>query len=307
MGIRYKIESNGKNKFTERTYYKKGNDFFILEESKNEFDIITHELPKRGWDQKVVFCDLGEFKDLKYSPSVDRFIFSSGLSKEEKLKIKKMFKNYNQRELPKVGWIFFDKSTKIFGDSEVINTLYNKLDFYGSLTEVNSIDITQEQFEEYLNEGISYSEIDSDQLNNGGIGSLFTDSSCELQINEEEYPIQERLEKLIKSNSKKVVNHFCSLEIVRESFYKGGHFELEIYEEFDPKKFNIRLENYVVGKNKKSICISFTPNYDGVDFEHEDGGHYKGDDWSLVDEKGNVNSLTFKDEDSDEESEDYDD
>ena len=67
------------------------------------------------------------------------------------------------------------------------------------------------------------------------------------------------------------------------------------------------MENYIIGKNKKSICISFTPNYDGVNFEHEDGGHYKGDDWSLIDEKGIVQSLEFKDEDSEDESEDHDD
>jgi hypothetical protein len=29
MGIRYKIESNGKNILTERTYFKKGSDFFL--------------------------------------------------------------------------------------------------------------------------------------------------------------------------------------------------------------------------------------------------------------------------------------
>ena len=307
MGIRYKIESNGRNVYTERTYYKKGTDFFIVEESKKEFIILTEKLPKVDWVLNTKFYELGEHKDLSYNPTTDKFIFSSGVEKDEQKIIRKLFKEWDQDKLPKMGWKFFDKSIKIIGVSDVIETVYNKLDFYGSLTEVNSIDITHEQFEEYLNEGISYSAIDSDQLIDSGIGSLFTDSSCELQINEEEYPIQEHLEKLIKSNSKKVVNHFSSLEIVRESFYKWGHFELEIYEEFDPKKFNIRMENYVVGKNKKLICISFTPNYDGVDFEHEDGGHHKGDDWSLIDEKGNVNSLTFKDEDSDDESEDHDD
>ena len=30
MGVRYKIESNGKNILTERTYYKKGSNFFII-------------------------------------------------------------------------------------------------------------------------------------------------------------------------------------------------------------------------------------------------------------------------------------
>jgi hypothetical protein len=57
----------------------------------------------------------------------------------------------------------------------------------------------------------------------------------------------------------------------------------------------------------KSICISFRPNYDGIDFEYEDGGYHRWDDWSLIDEKGNVQRLKFKDEDSDEESEEDED
>ena len=306
MGIRYKIESNGKNILTVRTYYKKGSNFFIVEESKKEFNIITKNPPECNYEQNISFYELSEYNDTSYKSTIEKFIFSSGVEKEEQKQIRKLFKNRDEDKLPKLGWKFYDKSTKIFGESDIIQTTYNKLDFYGYLTEINCIEITKKQFEEYSKEGIKYSEIDSDKLNDGGYGSLFTDSSCELHINEEEYPIKERLEKLIKSNSKNIVNHFSSLEIVRESFYKGGHFELEIYEEFDPKKFNISVENYVKGKNKKSICISFIPNYDGVDFEYKDGGYHKDDDWSLIDEKGNVHSLEFKDEDSDEESEDGD-
>jgi hypothetical protein len=44
MGVRYRIESNGKNILTERTYYKKGSNFFIVEESLGESDKNPHLL-----------------------------------------------------------------------------------------------------------------------------------------------------------------------------------------------------------------------------------------------------------------------
>lgn len=308
MGIRYRIESNGKNILTERTYYKKGSNFFIVEESKKEFNIITKNQPEYNREQNIIFYELSEYNEKLYKLTVvKKFIFSSGVEKEEQKFIRKLFKNRDKDKLPKFGWKFYDKSTKIFGESKVIQIQYNKLDFYGYLTEINCIEITKKQFEEYSKEGIKYSEIDFDDLYHGGYGTLFTDSSCELQIDEEEYPIKERLEKLIKSNSKKIVNHFSSLRIVQESIYKSGNYFLEIYEEFDPKKFNIDVGNYVMGKNKKSICISFIPTYDGVNFEWYCDGDHRGDDWSLIDEKGNVHNLEFKDEDSDEESEEDED
>ena len=55
MGIRYRIKSNGKNILTVRTYYKKGSNFFIVEESKKEFNIITKNLPECNYEQNISF------------------------------------------------------------------------------------------------------------------------------------------------------------------------------------------------------------------------------------------------------------
>jgi hypothetical protein len=303
MGIRYKIDSNGKNLFTERTYYKKGTDFFIVEESKKEFKILTSEPPKVNFEQSIKFYDLSEYKDISSTSITNKIIFSSGISKVDQKVIRKIFKEWDQDKLPKLGWKFFDKSTKIFGESEVINTPYNKLDFYGYITEVSSISITKEQFEKYSTQGIDESEIDWDQIFNTECTG-FSNPYCELLINGTTYNIEKQLEKLIKLNTKKIENYFPKLEIVRESLYKGGQFSLEIYEEFDPKKFNIYVENYVIGKNAKSPNLLFHPSYDDEIFEFEDGGWGKGDDWSLVDDKGKVYGLSFNHEDFDEEFED---
>jgi len=301
MGIRYKIESNGKNILTERTYFKKGSDFFIFEKSMKRFKIITEQSPNYEWEQNTKLYSLNEYKNTLYTPSIEKFIFSSGVDKDEQKVIRKLFKTWDQDKLKKLGWKFFDKSTKIFGESEVVETPYNKLDFYGYLTEISSMSITKKQFDEYSINGISESEFNWGEMNSDTI-TRFSDSSCELQINEITYQIEKQLEKLIKLNSKKIENHYSNLQIVRESFYKGGQFSLEIYEEFDPKKFNISVENYVIGKNTKSPNLLYSPSYDGDIFEYEDGGWGKGDDWSLVDDKGNVHTLDFKD--SDEEFED---
>jgi len=296
MGIRYKIESNGKNLFTERTYYKKGADFFIVEESKKEFKILTKESPKPDWEQKIKFYVLSEYKDISHTVTTDKFIFSSGISKENQKVIRKLFKEWDKDKLPKLGWKFFDKSIKIFGATEVVETPYNKLDFYGYLTEISSMSVTKEQFKDYFENGISDSEFNWDDMNSN-TETGFSDSSCELQINGTTYLIEKQLEKLIKSNAKEIESHFSQLEIVRESLYKGGQFSMEIFEEFDPKKFNIYVQNYVIGKNTKSPNLLFLPSYDGDSFDYEDGGWGKGDDWSLVDDKGNVHSLNFKDSD----------
>jgi len=306
MGVRYKIESNGKNILTERTYYKKGSDFFIVEESKKEFKIITKQSPDYKWEQKTKLYSLNEYENTLYTPSIEKLIFSSGVDKDEQKVIRKLFKTWDQDKLLKMGWKFFDESTKIFGESIVVQTPYNRLDFYGYLTEITCMNISKEQFKKYSQEGISDSDEGLDDFYSYTL-TQFSDPSCELEINGIEYPIEKRLEKLIKSNSKKIVNHYSDLMIVRESFSKGGNYFLEIFEEFDPKKFNIEVENYVIGKNKKSINLLFSPTYDGEGFEYEDGGNTKGDDWSLVDEKGIVHSVEFDGSDEDEDEFDEED
>jgi hypothetical protein len=301
MGVQYKIESNKENKLTERTFYKKGAEFLIIEETKKEFNIITESRPRVGREQGTNFIELSEFQNNLHSNPIRKFIFSSSVTKEDQNTIKKLLKNSGNYELQKKGWIFFDKSTKIFGRSDVMTISFNRIEFSGiSFKEVYVMDITKENFKKYLKEGITDSELDLEEISING----FCDSSIQLEINGEEYDIEYELEELIDSKSKDIASHFSKLQIVREVDYKNGKCFIEIYEEFNPEKFGISSKNFIIGKNKKFVNTIYVPTYNGETFYLEDCGKYMQDEFYLIDEKGNIHSLEFKDEDSDEESED---
>lgn len=290
----YKIESNGKNKLVERKYYKKGNEFLIIEKTLSEFIVIVGERPKDAQEKSLSYINLSEFMNLKYADFKNKLYFSSGISSEDKKIIKDSLNYWNFSDLFKKGWKLFDVSNNIFGESEIIETTHNHLILNANMCEITFTSITMEECKEYLDNGITDMDSMLERLNeNREFG--FLEPYCQISIgeNSEEDSFESDLIELSKTKVKKE-NTFYQippLSIVCIEENKGGEYNLDIYGEFDSKNLRAIPKKFVWGKGSQSQIKMFTPYYNDENFECWDAGRNIGECWYLIDAKGKVHGL----------------
>lgn len=305
MNFKYKIESNGKNRLINRSYYQKKSDFIIFEVSKKEFLIISDEYPKDIWESKEPQKQLFQFKDLKYGDSNNKIYFSSGINKEDQKTIRGISKEWNKKDyLKKNGWKFLGQSSSIYGESNAVRTPFNNLEVSGYNLEIEYLTISTEEYIKYKNQGVTEAEHKNIfyRLNTN---TGFIDSDIELSINGNVLSsIYDQIEKSLKNASKESPFKIPTPCIIHERWFKGASYSLDIYEEFDIKKFRISTESFSWNKGKGADAIIYEPIYDENSFEFIEGGWEKSSDWYIIDEKNNVSYLDIKNEDDDEDFED---
>jgi len=307
MEIRYSVKSNGKNKLIERTYYKKRTDIFYIEKVKSEFHLISANQLQFTWSEEGEYIQLSEYKDLAYGQKIEKIFFTTGVSTEDKKSIKKLSNGYMfEGEAKGIGWKFFDKTTKVVGESRIEKVPFNQLSFQATEIEIACQDLSESQFKEYLENGISQDEYD-DISTSGNSG--FCETDIKFEINGEEVNIQKYVDKEIrkKNEDERLITRMQLPSLIVAHYFKRSYATLDIFEEFDPKKLTLNVEKYIFKSGAKGYYYAYLPMYGDQDFSFESSGLHNYTDILLIDKKGKVHSIDVSESEDGEDDEQEDD
>ena len=300
MDIRYSVKSNSKNKLIERTFYKKQKNILFVEKVRDEFNVISINPLAFSWGGNEKYITLSDFKEITNSSSVDKLFFSSGISVDVKKIIRKLSKGWEFEEgLRQIGWQFFDKTIKVFGESEINKIPLNHLSLQGTEIEISCHSISNDEFKEYLENGISSEEYD-DISTSGDSGFCETDSK--FTVNDEEVNIKKELEKEFKkkNSDENLFSKITLPAIVVAHYFKRSYATIDILEEFDPKKLTLNVEKYVYKTGVNGHYSAYLPMYEGQNFDFESSGLHNYTDILLIDAKGKTHSIDISESDEDE-------
>jgi hypothetical protein len=305
MTIRYSVKSNENNKLIERTYYKKKSDIFYIEKTQSEFNIVSANPLEFTWSEEGEYIQLFEYEDIAYGHSSEKLFFTSGISIDDKKSIKKLSKGYRfEDEIKSIGWKFFDKTSKVTGESKIERVPFNQLSLQATEIEISCLSISDDEFKEYLKNGISSEEYD-DISTSGDSGFCETDSK--FTVNDEEVDIKKHLLKELKkkSSDEQLMTKMQLPALIVAHYFKRSHATIDIFEEFDLKKLTLNIEKYIYKSGPNGYYFAYRPTYGDEDFSFESSGLHNYTDILLIDTKGKVYSIDVLE--SDDEDEDGDD
>lgn len=174
-------------------------------------------------------------------------------------------------------------------------------------------EITKQQYNDYLKNGISsseFEELENDLLSTdwddyfikGGSSNTYRD----FRIDDESLDGFEKLFAQLykkaslshkKENSKLILTK-CDYMIVYTGFNRNSTYKLDITAPFDIDSFNVEISQKYIGLNKKNPIETFVPSYDNAEFDIEERGDPRDGDWFLCDQKGNLDLLEIKQSDN---------
>jgi hypothetical protein len=303
MEFRYSVKSNGENKLVERTYYKKKGDIFYVETTKKEFHIITSYPLDYAWNDDEQHIPLIQFKDIFYGPNIQKICFTNAISAEDRKFIKKALKEYSfERNVSDKGWKLFETSSKIIGESEIKRVPFNQLSLQATEMEISYQNISESQFKNYLENGISSEEYDD--ISTGG-DSGFCETDIKFEVNNEDVNIQKYISKEFRKKDldEHLIIRFQLPTLVVAHYFKRSYATVDIFEEFDPRKINLKIEKYIFKNGANGYYYSYLPMYGEQDFEFESSGLHNYTDILIIDKKGKVHSIEISEADDESEEE----
>jgi hypothetical protein len=188
------------------------------------------------------------------------------------------------------GWEKVEESSRIKGGSTCVPVTI--LEIVLDTIDVETAEITQEQFDGIGADGLKEDDIDGFTFENE---TTISGSSFALLVNDEELEIASLKLGKLRDAEENRLNSIGTCEVRqtkksylrRENANRNERYRLIITEKFDIEKLGLTLANDRFARQKESSYLSFDFTHNGLPFEYVGGGECKYTELYLIDRNGN--------------------
>jgi hypothetical protein len=276
----YWVKFKKKKALVERKYYRKDEKFFYFEIQRDDNEIFIDVLPYASDNdpaEGVLLPLNSSFNGDGYTVGKGKLIFPENLSEAEVKLIKSEYKKQKSEYYLNVkGWAADNNlSYVVYGKFEVKEVPVHKLTLVTSQTELCVMKISEDQFSNYLKNGVPENEYEELDYSTNYSSPVFnTDTGIALDLDGHDvlnfYDLfklkyNKAVEIYEESHPQIKTQKISDLEFaaVSERFIKRSFYTLTIYEEFDFEKLEIEISKYD-NFGSESKTLGFNLSYSGV-------------------------------------------